>query len=288
MFYRLLNSYSRRFSFPHRGLKFFLKAAKWFGLDVKTYTKKLEEKFYMRLNPSEHIQQQLFWYGYYEKELGDLLKKIIKPNDIFLDIGANIGYFSLLAATKEPTASVISFEPVKSLFEKLKENILINNIQNINAVKIAVGEKNEEKEIFISGQENLGMSSFRQPENYSGKSEKVNVLTIDEWFKNSGFTNIDIIKLDIEGSELAALKGMEKTLQDLKPAVIVELNQETLSLFGLAPVDILNSMEQLKFKAFKIQKEGRLMALTHIINETINVVFIHEDKMNSYSKLFNH
>ena len=176
MFYKLLNVYTRNFSFPHRGLKYFLKAANSLGIANKTYKKRLHDSFYLLLNPTEHIQQQLFWYGYYEKELGILLKKILRTNDVFLDIGANIGYFSLLAATNSPSSKVISFEPVNELFKKLNENISINSIQNITPVNAGVGETNEEKEIFLSANNNLGMSSFQQPENYSGSKEKVKVV----------------------------------------------------------------------------------------------------------------
>src|SRR6186713_290100 len=150
MFYKLLNGYTRNFSFPHRGLKYFLKAANSLGIANRTYNKKLHDNFYMLLNPTEHIQQQLFWYGYYEKELGDLLKKIINPGDVFLDLGANIGYFSLLVANNFPSVKVISFEPVVGLFQNLNDNISLNNIKNISTINVAVGEINEQKELFIS------------------------------------------------------------------------------------------------------------------------------------------
>ena len=180
MFYKLLNVYTRNFSFPHRGLKYFLQAANSLGIANRTYKKRLHDNFYMLLNPTEHIQQQLFWYGYYEKELGDLLKKIVKPGDVFLDLGANIGYFSLLVANNSPSAKVISFEPVAGLFQNMNDNISLNNIKNILTVNAAVGEINEEKELFVSAPDNLGMSSFHQPANYSGKKERVKVVAIDD------------------------------------------------------------------------------------------------------------
>jgi FkbM family methyltransferase len=288
MFYKLMNVYTRNFSFPHRGLKYFLKAANSLGIANKTYKKKLDDNFYMLLNPTEHIQQQLFWYGDYEKELGLVVKKILKANDVFFDIGANIGYFSLFAANHSPSAKIISFEPANEIFQKLSENISINNIKNITTVNAAVGEINEEKDLFLSAPDNMGMSSFRKPENYSGKQEKVNVVAIDDWFKTSGLTKIDLIKLDIEGSELAALKGMRSVLEEQRPVLIVEINPETLLLFGLKPLDICNYLNQLNFDGFLISENGRLEHLnSNEINQTINVLFIHKDKKDAYSKLFN-
>lgn len=286
MFYKLLNVYTRNFSFPHRGFKYFLKAAKSLGIANRIYKKRLHNNFYMLLNPTEHIQQQLFWYGHYEKELGELLKKIVRPGDVFLDLGANIGYFSLLVAINSPSANIISFEPAKDLFHYMNDNISLNNIKNVSAINAAAGEINEEKDLFISSPDNSGMSSFHQPENYSGKKERVKVLSMDEWFKTSGLSKIDIIKLDIEGSELAALKGMKEILQKQKPVLIVEVNPETLSMFNLRPSDIYDYLKQLNFEGFLILENGRFTHLSQPeINKTTNVLFIHREKLKGYEKL---
>ncbi len=288
MFYKLLNVYTRNFSFPQKGLKYFLKVAKSLGIADKPYKKRLHNIFYMLLNPTEHIQQQLFWYGCYEKELGDLLKKMLRPNDVFIDIGANIGYFSLFSATISPSIKVISFEPVKDLFQKMKENFSINNTKNIVAINAAAGEINEQGELFLSAPDNLGMSSFQQPENYSGRKEKVELVAIDDWFRKSGLTKIDLVKLDIEGSELAALKGMRRVLEEQRPALIVEINPETLSLFGLKPLNIYNYLNQFNFDGFLISENGGLQHLNSSeISQTVNVLFIHPDKKNAYPELFN-
>jgi len=288
MFYKLLNVYTRNFSFPHRGLKYFLKAANSLGIANRMYKKRLHGIFYMLLNPTEHIQQQLFWYGYYEKEVGDLLKKIVKPGDVFLDLGANIGYFSLLVASNSPSVKVISFEPVAGLFQNMNDNIFLNNSKNITTVNAAVGEMSEEKELFVSAPDNLGMSSFHQPENYSGKKERIKVETIDDWFKTSGLAKIDIVKLDIEGSELAALKGMKEVLQKQKPVLIVEINPETLSMFNLNPSDVVVYLKQLNFEGFLIFENDGLEHLNQQeIDQTTNVLFIHNEKINSYPGLFN-
>jgi FkbM family methyltransferase len=287
MFYKLLNAYTRQFAFPHRGLKYFLKAAKWFGLADKTYNKKLANNFYMRVNPTEHIQQQLFWYGYYEKELGDLIRKTLKAGDVFIDIGANIGYFSLLAAKHQPTAKIFSFEPVSSLFKQFEENISINGFKNIIAVNAAVGERNDEREIYISGDDNKGMSSFEKPENYSGKTETVKVVEFDDWVNKSGFYKIDLIKIDVEGSELFALKGMSETFKNFKPLIIIEINPQTFRHFNFTGTDILNYLNGFGFSSFLISKAGELISISeYIAEDTNNVLFVHRERMRVYDYLF--
>ena len=286
MFYKLLNAYTQHFPFPHRGLKYFLKVAKWFGLSNKFYSKKLRGNFYLRVNPSEHIQQQLFWYGYYEKELGDLIKTLLAPGDVFLDIGANVGYFSLLAASYEPTIRVFSFEPVSSVYQKLEENISINDAKNIRTIKAAAGRKNGDGEIYISGPDNTGMSSFEKPGNFSGQTEKVSVIAIDEWIKSSGLSMLSLVKLDIEGYELAALEGMKETLEYFKPLIIAEINPEILLSFGLAPADIFRYMSDSNFTGFLILKNSKLKLLSdYQTGTTENVLFIHNDKIELYNHL---
>ena len=255
-------------------------------MDKKNYIKRTNDNFLMNVNPEEHIQQHIFWYGNYESELNQFLKRVIKPGDIFFDCGANIGYFSLLAARYG--ATVFAFEPVNTTFQKLIANLALNNSQRIFPIKMAVGNISGEKEIYLSGEENIGMSSFMHPENYAGLSESVQVTRLDDWIAGSDIHNIDIIKLDIEGSELSALQGMKVTLEKNKPLVISEINPETLLQFEINPSDIINFMFDLNFECYVIFDGGKLRIKgSGRINQTINVLFIHPEKKASYPDLFN-
>ena len=286
MFYRIVSAYTRHFSFPYRGLKYFLRLAKWLNIADKTYKKKVPGNFYMLLNPTEHIQQQLFWYGYYEKEVLNLIERVLKPGDVFLDIGANIGYFSLLAASRESKCKVIAFEPAGNIYEQLRANISLNHLTNITTLNAAAGEKSEEKELFLSSADNLGMSSLKQPGNFSGKTEMVKVVAIDDWLKNSGLTKIDLVKIDVEGGELAVLKGMKETLSKLKPLLIIEINPETLAMFNLKAADLFKYLDEMNFGAFEFSVDsGLLQHHQGDVTQTRNYVFIHPDKYEGYNKL---
>jgi FkbM family methyltransferase len=287
MFYKLLNAYTRRFPFPKRGLKYFLRVAKPLGLADRHYSKKLHGCFYMNLNPGEHIQQQLLWYGHYEKEIGDLLLAVLGPEDVFLDTGANIGYFSLLAAAKKPGAKIFAFEPSSLAFEKLKQHIRENNFQNIMAIQAAAGDDESEADLFLSAPENSGMSSLAKPENYMGRHEKVSVIRIDDWFHQVRLKKISVVKIDVEGFELAVLKGMQKVIQDFQPLIISEINQQTLSAFGCNPQDIFTFMGKQGYEKFVLTERGNLISpVNEDPGKTINVLFIHPDKKQNYPQLF--
>lgn len=256
------------------------------GITEKVYQKRLPEKIFMNLKPAEHIQQQLFWYGEYEKSLGTVLKKLLQPDSTFIDIGANIGYFSLLAAKTAPKSKIAAFEPVSYLFDALENNISLNRFKNIQSVKAAVGEKEEDRLIYLSGGNNAGMSSFQPPENYSGNSETVKVITFDNWFAGSGLAKADIIKIDVEGNELAVLKGMKETITRLKPHILLELNPETLAYFKLTAGDVLNFILPFSYKPYLITEPGKLKKLnTTAITSTINIALIHNEKLEAIPPL---
>ena len=254
MFYKLLNSYVQKFSFPKRGLKYFIKIMRLLGIYHKTYLKKLPGNIFIQVHPEEHIQKQLFWYGYYEKPVGTILKKILKPDSVLIDVGANIGYFSLLAAPQLPQGRVISVEPVSFLFNALLENISINKFNNIEAINVAAGDKEENRLIYLSGADNIGMSSFQQPENYSGKTEIVKVVTLDSIAIDLKLQKVDIVKIDVEGNELAVLKGMKEIVNKFQPYILIELNPHTLSYFNLTPKNVLSHAAELSYHAFEIDR----------------------------------
>ena len=93
----------------------------------------------MYVIPSEHIQQQLFWYGYYEKKAILTWEAFIHKGDTVLDIGANTGYYSLVAASK--AKQVYAFEPATSIRQLLEKNITLNKINNIKVQAVAISNK---------------------------------------------------------------------------------------------------------------------------------------------------
>lgn len=249
------------------------------GIAGKTYQKKLSGNIFINVNPEEHIQQQLFWYGYYEKPTGLILNKLLKPDSVFVDIGANTGYFSLLAACQATRGRVIAFEPVSFLYNALQANVALNKFDNIEMVKLALGEKEENRIIYLSGPDNEGMSSLSQPENYSGKSEMVKVSTLDKWTAYKEIKKIDVIKIDVEGSELSALKGMKETISRFHPYIIIELNPHTLNYFSLTPADVLSFVSEISYEPFILSEKQPLEKLENKnISDTADLLLVHSSK----------
>jgi len=175
----------------------------------------------------------------YEENEIKLIKKIIRKDSIVIDIGANIGYFTLIfAKLVGPNGRVYAFEPDPTNFSILKKNIQINGYKNVILTQKAASDKNELIKLFLCKFSN-GMHRIYESE-LCDDSIDIESTTLDEFFSSINFDQeISFIKIDTEGSEIKVLRGMEKTLiknnnisilVEFEPGSIVQAKEEPKSL----------------------------------------------------------
>lgn len=159
----------------------------------------LTKKFNMLLDP--HSNHDLGFYRdyrmhrLYEPETSNLIAKTLKKGDTFIDIGANNGYFSLMASLLVgQKGEVYSFEPTPSTFKRLETNVRINGFKNIKTFKLALGEKTGLLKLNISKKED-GQNSLINITNKNG-SVPVKVVKLDKILRKK---KVDLIKIDVEG-----------------------------------------------------------------------------------------
>ena len=193
---------------------------------------------------------QLNFNGNFEPVETEIVKKEIKENDIILDIGANIGYYSLIfAQLTGKSGKVYSFEPDPTNFEILKKNILVNKHENVILENKAVSNKEGNLKLYLST-ENNGMHRI-YPSKWCKESIDINSIKIDNYFNKN--QKIDFIKLDIEGAEYDALLGMESIIQNNENIVIfIEFVPTSLEEHGTNPEKVIDFFINHKFKIFKI------------------------------------
>ncbi|MDI1353456.1 MAG: FkbM family methyltransferase [bacterium] len=147
-----------------------------------------------------------------------LLKKHISEGDIVLDIGANIGYYAgILARLVGEKGQVHCFEPDLKNFSHLKDSV--GSLNNVLVNNKAVGAKTELLSMYTSKNLNVDHRTY-EPEEYDEKLE-IQALSIDDYVSELKIAKVDFIKIDIQGFEMQAIKGMERTLAENKDLKII-------------------------------------------------------------------
>lgn len=177
----------------------------------------------MKLHIDDWIQENLYFLGHYEHAELKAIEPVLQEQSVFIDIGANIGLFTLYASKFIGEAGqIISFEPFSENFKALTQNLTLNNLSSVRVEKMAIGEKEGHLNLYYDHEENnLGMVSAKRLE--SSVEEKVNMISVDTYLGKKPLHRIDLIKIDIEGFEYPALLGMRKTLSTFHPSLLIEL-----------------------------------------------------------------
>jgi FkbM family methyltransferase len=175
------------------------------------------------------IDRELLMTKIYEKAETSVFHKFIRRGMTVLDLGANIGYFTLIAAKLVgPEGKVFAFEPEPANFSLLQRNVNINGYENVTLVQKAVSDKNGVEELYLcSDSWGHSLCSFKRDEDLIS----VPVTSLDQFFSDD--IAIDFIKMDIEGAEGKAVQGMERILGkgDVK-VMIIEVHREELERQG--------------------------------------------------------
>ncbi len=196
--------------------------------------------------------------GSWERGTTRLFKDIIQKGMVVLDIGANIGYFTLIAAKLVgEEGRVFAFEPEPYNFSLLVRNIKLNGYHNVIPTQIAISDKNGRAVIFLDKTRWTHHSLSRaNVTNFSGNSVEVDVQTLDDFLKDFGH-RVDFAKIDVEGAELAVIQGMENIIESNKNLkLVVEFSPEGLRCFGSSPQEFLNRLMGYGFKLYQIS-EGK-------------------------------
>lgn len=186
---------------------------------------------YFKTNQTSFLTRELFWKGPEKFEFTSIFIKLIKKVDVFLDVGTNIGYYSILGGKFNPNLQVIAFEPSEGPMVYARENIKINNLEAIIKVEpLALSNEAGVLDFYnvtnpkfptihnLSGEHNLTTSKDK----IKYTKVKANAVILDEYVKTNKTESIDLMKIDTEGSEYLILEGAQNVLDTHRPIVICE------------------------------------------------------------------
>lgn len=199
-----------------------------------------------------YLSFQLFWRGtqFYEPITTLVLQELLQPGDTFLDVGANIGFFSLVLSLTRPHLRVVAFEPNPRIHVLLKKNVSANQFHQIACEAAALSDSNGTATLYLSHSDHSASLRFGFEEN-SAPSIIVPTLTLDTFMKSLKWNPEArlVIKIDVEGNEDAVLRGAQATLSSLKPDIVVETAEDRRG----APVPFLR---ELGYRLYSITDSG--------------------------------
>lgn len=185
----------------------------------------------------------------------------LQPGMIVLDIGANQGYYTLLASRKVgPQGRVIAFEPSRREVRRLKLHLWLNHCKNVEVSTSALGEKTGTAKLHVvlgteSGCNSLCPPDVSQPTGLLA----VSVERLDDVLKARGVTRVDFIKLDVEGAELSVLQGARELLQrSLRPAILAEVQDLRTKPWGYPAREIISYLSDLGYDWFQPKPTGQI------------------------------
>ena len=213
----------------------------------------------------------------YEGEI-HFFESILSPGDCVIDVGANFGLYTVLAAKKAgPSGRVLAFEPFPSSFQVLQLNCDLNQLNGtVTLFPCALGAVKGESALSIHS--DPGRNSLGSLGKEAVASVKVKVEKLDEIVKQADLEKIDFIKMDVEGFEAHVLEGGLETLARFKPTLIFELNPSACSRNGENAGEIVRILEAAGYTLFEYRGSRRLAQVEP--KQFGNYVAIHQDRFN--------
>ncbi len=218
--------------------------------------------------------------GCYEPEESEYLLTALRQDDVCFDVGANVGYYTILMARTAVRGQVHAFEPDPLCSSLLELNVRINDLNNITVNRVAVGAQLGRAKLVRST--DSGFSSLRD----TGRRPVSGILdvamtTVDAYLEANGAGRLDVLKADVEGAESLVLEGARDLLRDpsRRPRLILlELFEPNQRPFGVCIEDIVDGLRRNHYEPFVVSN-GKPIAFTQTLQDRFHNVFFRADEL---------
>ena len=208
-----------------------------------------------------------FFKGYYEPEVTRLIKEVLNPGDVIVDIGANVGVHTLVMAKEVGNkGKVYAFEPHPEISKRLLSNINLNKFNNVKVSNNALSNNTGELDFFVHNPKRLhkGQSTFYK-EHLDGEARKIKVEvdTLDNFAEKNKLKKINLIKIDTEGNDFKVLQGTEEVIKNFSPNLIFEFEKDSWALADNSFDDAYNFLKDKDYEIYKICKNRKLKKINN-------------------------
>jgi FkbM family methyltransferase len=196
----------------------------------------------------------------YEPETKALLASFLRPGMVFVDLGANEGFFSVVASRLVgPAGRILAIEPQSRLGSVIRRNLELNDAANVTLAQVAISAEAGVAEFSLAPDTNSGSSGLTRATRYANPTQAVRTLTLDACLREYSLTTVDVMKIDIEGYEYEAVLGAKEIFLTHKVRrMLIEVHEKLLSARGRRAQDITDFLlscgyerqERLGFEVF--------------------------------------
>jgi len=202
--------------------------------------------------------------GEFESHEIAFLQQTLKPGNIFFDIGANGGFYTVIAAKQVGvTGHVYAFEPGQSELKILRHNIAINHLTNVTIVECAVGNKSGKAQLAISSDGAMNsLAKTNHPRQCIEHWQSVETIKLDDFCQKYGIKKVDFIKIDVEGAEKLVFEGAQNIfLSEPEIKIMFEASDLNASGFGYSVKEFLEQIMNLGMKLYYFDRTGSLVEI---------------------------
>jgi FkbM family methyltransferase len=216
----------------------------------------LDKGILMDVGLVDAIERELWLHGEWDRHVKSSLIAALQPGDTFLDLGANIGYFTLLASRLVGSqGTVIAVEPSIRALRKLTHHLWLNRCENVVLLSVAAGDRWERATLALANESNIGGSALLPAGATYGRTESALLAPIDDLLSSID-CRLRMVKIDLEGFELSALRGCRQLLERHRPQVVCEVTEKLLNKFGDSAGELVQFFQDLDYEVRSIRVPG--------------------------------
>jgi FkbM family methyltransferase len=228
------------------------------------------------LNVQEAVQRECYYFGAYEPGIISIWQRLIRKGMVVVDCGAHIGQYTLYGARAVgTTGQVYAFEPTPDTFKTLAHNVELNKLKNIQLVNAALADTlSGKQEFYLRKDTNQGANSLAPTSATSElASFTVETTTLDTHFAASEQLP-GVIKLDVEGAELLALRGAVRVIEAAHPWLILEASEKHLQAFGHSLSQLRDFLDEQGYSLYRIEANGKVAPVGEVLAAHQNLLCV--------------
>lgn len=226
--------------------------------------------YFLRINPTAYMGSSLYWHGWHHRWEIEYLEQALRPNDVFIDAGANHGEFTIAAAGRVTHGHVIAFEPNEVMRRFLERSVAMNKFSNVTVLPYGLGAADGEGSLFEIEEywhatlRNEGLATQFPRTDVKTTGHSIVLRSLDKLMGTLRLERIDWMKIDVEGAEWAVLRGAEQSLQKFKPRLLLEVDHDNFKAAGYSAKDLLAWLAEIGYKPYRFTRWGKLVPFEQV------------------------